>query len=40
MSRFAQRTDVSSEKSIMEIRHILTRYGADAFMFGEDHRGP
>lgn len=36
MSRYAQGTDVSSEKSIMEIRHILTRYGADAFMFGED----
>ena len=36
MSHYAQRTEVSSEKSIMEIRRILTRYGAGAFMFGED----
>ena len=36
MSRYAQNTDVSSDKSIMEIRHTLTRYGASAFMFGED----
>lgn len=36
MTRYAADTQVSSEKSIMEIRHILSRYGADAFMFGED----
>lgn len=34
--KYAADTQVSSEKSIMEIRRTLTRYGASAFMFGED----
>ena len=36
MTRYAAQTDVSSDRSIMEIRRILTRYGAGAFMFAED----
>ena len=34
MSRYAQDTEVSSEKSRMEIERTLTRYGADQFMYG------
>lgn len=36
MTRYAAQTEVSSDKSIMEIRRTLTRYGATAFMFAED----
>jgi hypothetical protein len=34
MARYAQDTEVSSEKSRMEIERTLTRYGADQFMYG------
>lgn len=34
MSRYAASTDVSSTKSRDEIERILTRYGADQFMYG------
>ena len=34
MTRYAQSTDVSSEKSRGEIERILQRYGADQFMYG------
>ena len=34
--KYAADTQVSSDKSIMEIKHTLGRYGASAFMFGED----
>ena len=34
MSRYAQNTEVSSEKSRAEIERTLTRYGADGFMYG------
>jgi hypothetical protein len=34
MSRYAQNTEVSSEKSRAEIERTLTRYGATAFMYG------
>lgn len=34
MSRYAQNTTVSSEKSRSEIEQTLTRYGADQFMYG------
>lgn len=34
MSRYAKDTEVSSEKSRMEIERTLTRYGADQFMYG------
>lgn len=34
MSRYAEGTSVSPEKSQMEISAILRRYGADAFQFG------
>ncbi len=34
MSRYAQDTEVTSEKSRMEIERTLTRYGADQFMYG------
>lgn len=36
MTRYAAQTNVSSDNSIMEIRHTLARYGAGAFMFAED----
>lgn len=34
MSRYAESTSVSSEKSRCEIERTLTRYGADQFMYG------
>jgi hypothetical protein len=34
MSRYAESTTVSSEKSRGEIEKTLTRYGADQFMYG------
>lgn len=34
MTRFAAKTEVSSEQSRMEIERTLTRYGADAFSYG------
>ncbi len=34
MSRFAEKTSVSSEKSRAEVERTLTRYGADSFMYG------
>lgn len=34
MSRYAARTEVSSNKSRDEIERTLTRYGADQFMYG------
>ena len=34
MSRYAQQTGVSAEKSRGEIERILSRYGADQFMYG------
>lgn len=34
MAKFAENTNVSSEKSRSEIERILSRYGADSFMYG------
>lgn len=34
MARYAAATEVSSDRSKAEIERLLTRYGADAFMFG------
>ena len=34
MGQYAQRTDVSSEKSKAEIERTLRKYGADQFMYG------
>lgn len=34
MSRYAQNTDVSSDRSRVEIERTLQRYGADQFMYG------
>ena len=34
MSRYAESTSVSSEKSRAEIERTLTRYGATGFMYG------
>jgi len=34
MSKFAESTSVSSEKSRAEIERTLSRYGADQFMYG------
>lgn len=34
MTRYAERTEVSSESSRAEIERILIRYGADKFMYG------
>jgi len=34
MSRYAEKTTVSSEKSRAEIERILSRYGASGFMYG------
>lgn len=34
MRRYAQDTEVSQESSRQEIERTLTRYGADAFMYG------
>jgi hypothetical protein len=36
MSRYAQSTEVSSDRSRGEIERTLTRYGASAFMYGWD----
>jgi len=35
MNRFAHQTSVSPDKSRAEIQAVLTRYGATAFMYGE-----
>lgn len=34
MTRYAENTEVSSERSRTEIERTLTRYGADQFMYG------
>jgi hypothetical protein len=34
MAKFASKTTVSSEKSKQEIERILTRYGAEEFLYG------
>ena len=34
MAKYAQNSEVSSEKSRMEIERTLKRYGADQFMYG------
>ncbi|MEM7069928.1 MAG: hypothetical protein AAF478_13700 [Pseudomonadota bacterium] len=34
MSKFAEKTSVSADKSRAEIEKILARYGADQFMYG------
>ena len=34
MAKYASKTSVSSEKSKQEIERILTRYGADEFLYG------
>jgi len=34
MSKFAENTDVSSDRSRAEIEKILRRYGADSFVYG------
>ncbi len=34
MTTYASKTEVSSERSRMEIERTLTRYGADQFMYG------
>lgn len=34
MSRYAENTEVTSDKSRMEIERTLVRYGADQFMYG------
>lgn len=34
MSRYAEKTSVSSEKSRAEIERTLSRYGADSFFYG------
>jgi hypothetical protein len=31
---YANKTEVNSDRSLAEIKRILTRYGADAFMYG------
>lgn len=36
MTKYAEGTDVSTEKSMLEIQQTLKRYGATSFMFGED----
>lgn len=38
MSRYAETTSVSSEKSRSEIERTLERYGADGFMYGWEGR--
>ena len=39
MSRYAENTSVSSDKSRSEIERILSRYGATGFMYGWSDRG-
>lgn len=36
MARYAAETEVSSDRSIMEIKSILQRYGATRFAYGEE----
>jgi hypothetical protein len=36
MTRYPANTEVSTDRSIMEIKRILGRYGASAFMYAED----
>src|SRR5712691_5753692 len=36
MTKYAEGTTVSTEKSMLEIQQTLKRYGADKFFFGED----
>lgn len=36
MSRYAENTSVSSDRSRAEIEQILARYGAEQFMYGWD----
>lgn len=38
MAKYAARTDVSVEKSRMEVEQILSRYGADAFSYAWDEK--
>lgn len=39
MPRYAEKTEVGSEKSRAEIERTLTRYGATSFMYGWDQTG-
>src|SRR4051795_11306756 len=39
MPRYAEKTDISSEKTRIEIEKILVRYGATAFQYGWDEAG-
>jgi hypothetical protein len=36
MARYAERTTVDSDRSLAEIRKILTRYGANKFISAHD----
>lgn len=36
MTKYAAKTEVSSDRSRQEIEHTLTRYGAEGFMYGWD----
>ncbi len=36
MARYAAGTEVTAERSFMEIRRTLARYGAEQFLFGEE----
>jgi hypothetical protein len=38
MPRYAERTEVSSDRSRAEIERTLRRYGASAFAYGWDHQ--
>ncbi len=38
MSKYAEKTTVSIDRSRTEIERILSRYGADAFMYGWDSK--
>ena len=38
MTRYAEKTEVSHERSRMEIERILTRYGAGQFAYGTNSR--
>jgi hypothetical protein len=38
MTRFAEKTSVSAAKSKAEIEEVLTRYGANKFMYGADEK--
>ncbi len=39
MTRYAESTSVSSERSRGEIEHTLLKYGADSFMYGWEGTG-